>query len=56
MPAPKDYTIRSEKGVFQLYRPTASGGEERVPYEVVSLAQFIQDKNTMCNMIADGPL
>ncbi|CAG9565750.1 unnamed protein product [Danaus chrysippus] len=54
-PAAKDYTIKADDGVFNLYRKTEAG-EERVPYEYVKLQQFIQDKNTMCTMIADGPL
>ncbi|XP_023950489.1 AMP deaminase 2 isoform X2 [Bicyclus anynana] len=55
MPEPKDYIIRSDGGVFNLYRSTEHG-EQRVPYEYVRLSQYIQDMNTMCNMIADGPL
>ncbi|XP_032521504.2 AMP deaminase 2 isoform X4 [Danaus plexippus] len=54
-PSAKDYTIKADDGVFNLYRQTEAG-EERVPYEYVKLPQFIQDKNTMCTMIADGPL
>ncbi|KPJ17036.1 AMP deaminase 2 [Papilio machaon] len=64
MPAAKGYSIRSDDGVFNLYRPRQEEGqgegdgtgEERVPYEYVMLSQYIQDMNTMCNMIADGPL
>ncbi|XP_034833968.1 AMP deaminase 2-like isoform X2 [Maniola hyperantus] len=55
MPEPKGYTIKSDRGVFNLYRNTEKG-EERVPYEYVDLTQYIQDMNIMCNMIADGPL
>ncbi|CAH2244864.1 AMP deaminase 2-like isoform X2 [Pararge aegeria] len=55
MPEPKNYTIKSDRGVFNLYRSTEQG-EERVPYEYVNLSQYIQDMNTMCTMIADGPL
>ncbi|CAH0728660.1 unnamed protein product, partial [Brenthis ino] len=54
-PEAKNYLIRSDNGVFNLYRKTEEG-EERVPYQYINLAQYIQDKNTMCNMIADGPL
>ncbi|XP_045537690.1 AMP deaminase 2 [Papilio machaon] len=64
MPAAKGYSIKSDDGVFNLYRPRQGEGqgdgdgtgEERVPYEYVTLSQYIQDMNTMCNMIADGPL
>ncbi|GBP32329.1 AMP deaminase 2 [Eumeta japonica] len=55
MPAPKNYTIHSERGVYNLYRGEPSEAT-RLPYEYVLLGQFIQDMNIMCNMIADGPL
>ncbi|XP_063387499.1 AMP deaminase 2-like isoform X1 [Cydia fagiglandana] len=56
MPEPKDYTIRPDRGVFNLYTKGADGQETRVPYEYIPLSEYIQDMNTMCNMIADGPL
>lgn len=55
-PSPKGYTIRIDNGVFNLYQKTEEGEEKRVPYKYIKLAQYIQDKNTMCSMIADGPL
>ncbi|XP_041969416.1 AMP deaminase 2 isoform X6 [Aricia agestis] len=55
-PEAKGYMIRADEGVFNLYRAGAEGREERVPYPYVTLQQYIQDMNTMCNMIADGPL
>ncbi|KAM3959322.1 AMP deaminase 2-like isoform 2-T3 [Aphomia sociella] len=56
MPEPKGYTIKSDRGVFNLYQKGEDGEETRVPYEYINLAQYIQDKNIMCSMIADGPL
>ncbi|CAH2044839.1 unnamed protein product, partial [Iphiclides podalirius] len=50
-PGAKGYSIQADRGVFNLYRDG-----ERVPYEYITLPQYIQDMNTMCNMIADGPL
>ncbi|XP_072929630.1 AMP deaminase 2-like isoform X2 [Epargyreus clarus] len=44
-------SIRSDAGVFNLYRDG-----QRLPYDYITLQQYIQDKNTMCSMIADGPL
>ncbi|KAJ0173439.1 hypothetical protein K1T71_010588 [Dendrolimus kikuchii] len=55
-PSPKGYAIKFERGIFNLYRKGETGEEERVPYEYIKLAQYIQDMNTMCSMIADGPL
>ncbi|XP_045486168.1 AMP deaminase 2 isoform X1 [Pieris rapae] len=54
MPEAKDYKIKSDAGVFNLYRDEEC--KERVPYEYVTLTQYIQDMNVMCTMIADGPL
>lgn len=56
MPEPKGYIIKSDRGVFNLYQKGEDGQETRVPYEYIHLSQYIQDKNTMCSMIADGPL
>ncbi|XP_013194241.2 AMP deaminase 2 isoform X3 [Amyelois transitella] len=56
MPAAKGYTIKQDRGVFNLYTTGEDGQEARVPYKYVALPEFIQDKNTMCSMIADGPL
>ncbi|XP_026332916.1 AMP deaminase 2 isoform X2 [Hyposmocoma kahamanoa] len=55
-PSAKGYTIRADEGVFNLYKMDENGVETRLPYEYINLAQYIQDKNIMCNMIADGPL
>ncbi|CAG4956920.1 unnamed protein product [Colias eurytheme] len=54
MPEPKGYHIKPHEGVYNLYRDEAC--TDRVPYEYITLSQYIQDKNTMCTMIADGPL
>ncbi|XP_046971218.1 AMP deaminase 2 isoform X3 [Vanessa cardui] len=54
-PDAKGYLIRPDNGVFNLYKKTEDG-EQRVPYDYINLAQYIQDKNTMCNMMSDGPL
>ncbi|XP_063895689.1 AMP deaminase 2 isoform X2 [Helicoverpa armigera] len=55
-PDPVDYIIRPDRGVFNLYKKGEDGQETRLPYEYITLQQFIQDKNTMCNMMSDGPL
>ncbi|CAB3248655.1 unnamed protein product [Arctia plantaginis] len=55
-PPPKGYTIKSESGVFNVFKKGEDGEEIRLPYEYITLQQYIQDKITMCNMIADGPL
>ncbi|XP_050664001.1 AMP deaminase 2 isoform X2 [Leptidea sinapis] len=54
MPEPKDYTIRADRGVFNVYRDAACS--QCVPYPYVTLPEYIQDMNVMCTMIADGPL
>lgn len=54
MPDAKNYKIKSDSGVFNLYRDEEC--KDRVPYEYITLSQYIQDKNVMCTMIADGPL
>ncbi|CAH4034183.1 unnamed protein product [Pieris brassicae] len=54
MPDAKNYKIKSDGGVFNLYRDEEC--KDRVPYEYVTLTQYIQDMNVMCTMIADGPL
>ncbi|XP_064073921.1 AMP deaminase 2 isoform X3 [Vanessa tameamea] len=54
-PDAKGYLIRPDNGVFNLYKKKEDG-EQRVPYDYINLAQYIQDKNTMCNMMSDGPL
>jgi AMP deaminase len=56
MPEAKGYTIKEDQGIFNLYKPGEDGQETRVPYKYFTLAQYIQDKNAMCSMIADGPL
>ncbi|XP_049878123.1 AMP deaminase 2-like isoform X4 [Pectinophora gossypiella] len=56
LPTAKGYTIKSDRGIFNLYCSGDDGQEKRVPYEYITLAQYIQDMNVMCNMIADGPL
>ncbi|RVE39801.1 hypothetical protein evm_015549, partial [Chilo suppressalis] len=56
LPDAKGYTIRADDGIFNLYQKNSAGELVRLPYEYVTYAQYVQDKNTMCSMIADGPL
>lgn len=53
-PPNKNYFIKSEKGVFNVYKD--SEYKERMHTPFPDLAEFVQDMQTMCNMIADGPL
>ncbi|XP_055526608.1 AMP deaminase 2 isoform X2 [Wyeomyia smithii] len=54
---PKDcnYTIRSNNGVFEVFRD-AEEDTEPFPFEYTKLPDFVQDMQMMCSMIADGPL
>ncbi|XP_058815265.1 AMP deaminase 2 isoform X1 [Topomyia yanbarensis] len=53
---PKDcnYTVRSNNGVFEVFRDAES--TEPFPFEYTKLPVFVQDMQMMCSMIADGPL
>jgi AMP deaminase len=53
-PESKNYTIKANNGVFELFRDEAC--TDQVEYNYRKLPEFIQDMQTMCTMIADGPL
>jgi AMP deaminase len=44
----------AENGIFQVYRDAEC--KEKADYPCPKLSEFIQDMQTMCTMIADGPL
>lgn len=48
------YTIKAVNGVFNLFRDEAATDNLGYPY--CRLEEFVQDMQTMCTMIADGPL
>jgi AMP deaminase len=49
-----DYTIKAEDGTFQVYRDAEC--KDKIDYPTPKVSEFIQDMQTMCTMIADGPL
>ncbi|XP_039434055.1 AMP deaminase 2 isoform X3 [Culex pipiens pallens] len=49
-----NYSVRSVKGVFEVYRDGAA--TEPLPFTYTKLPDFVQDMHMMCSMIADGPL
>ncbi|XP_058443979.1 AMP deaminase 2 isoform X3 [Malaya genurostris] len=49
-----NYTIRSNNGVFEVFRDAES--TVPFPFEYTKLPDFVQDMQMMCSMIADGPL
>lgn len=49
-----NYSVRSVKGVFEVYRDGAA--TEPLPFTYTKLPDFVQDMQMMCSMIADGPL
>lgn len=53
-PAHAGYQIKANAGVFNLYRDTEC--KDRVDYPYIKLEDFVQDMNSMCGMISDGPL
>lgn len=54
VPAAKGYTIKAVNGVFNLFRDPEC--TQNLDYVYPKLPEFIQDMQTMCAMIADGPL
>lgn len=53
-PEDRDFCIRSVDGVFNVYENKLI--EHPLDYPYTKLADYIQDMNIMCQMIADGPL
>lgn len=53
-PESSGYHIKAIDGVFNLFRDAEC--KENVNYPYLNLDDFIQDMNTICAMIADGPL
>lgn len=53
---PKDlnYTLKAKRGTFEVYRDSEANDKLDLPCPEVS--EFIQDMQTMCAFIADGPL
>lgn len=49
-----NHTIKAEHGIFQVFRDSEC--KEKCEYPTPKLSEFIQDMQTMCTMIADGPL
>ncbi|XP_055586827.1 AMP deaminase 2 isoform X4 [Uranotaenia lowii] len=49
-----NYTIRSNNGVFEVYKDADC--KDQLPFAYTKLADFVQDMQMMCSMIADGPL
>lgn len=49
-----DCTIKAEHGIFQIYRDADC--KDKYDYPTPKVSEFIQDMQTMCTMIADGPL
>lgn len=48
------YTLKAERGVFNVYRDAECTDSLNYPY--CKLEEFVQDMQVMCTMIADGPL
>lgn len=46
--------MRANKGVFEVFKDEAC--EESAGYTYTPFVEFIKDMQTMCVMIADGPL
>ncbi|KAG5684195.1 hypothetical protein PVAND_013434 [Polypedilum vanderplanki] len=49
-----DCTLKAENGIYQVYRDAEC--KDIYDYPCPKLSEFIQDMQTMCTMIADGPL
>jgi AMP deaminase len=54
MPEDLNYTIKAEHGTFQVYKNDEN--QTKLDYPTPKVSEFIQDMQTMCTMIADGPL
>ncbi|CAO1382196.1 unnamed protein product [Diamesa serratosioi] len=53
-PEDLNYVIKANKGVFEVYRDAEC--TESINYAYTKYTDFVQDMQTMCAMIADGPL
>lgn len=53
-PASSGYHIKAVGGVFNLFRDAEH--KDNVNYQYLKLDDFLQDMNTICAMMADGPL
>ncbi|XP_055298270.1 AMP deaminase 2 isoform X3 [Sitodiplosis mosellana] len=53
-PESPGYHIKAEGGVFNLFRDAEH--KDKVNYQYLKLEDFVQDMNTICAMMADGPL
>lgn len=53
-PEDLNYTMRAKSGTFEVYRDAEAN--DRVDYPCPKVSEFIKDMQTMCAMIADGPL
>ncbi|XP_065167724.1 AMP deaminase 2 isoform X3 [Atheta coriaria] len=52
-----NYRFKSHRGVFHVFASDEALAEDKqCDYPYPDLDQFVTDMNTMCNMIADGPL
>lgn len=49
-----NYTIKSVNGTFEVFRDVEC--KDKLDYPTPKLSDFVQDMQTMCSMIADGPL
>lgn len=53
-PEPVGYHIKAQNGVFNVYHDAEHTNS--VGYQYLKLEDFIQDMNSICAMMADGPL
>lgn len=53
-PEDLNYVIKANKGVFEVYRDAEC--KDSISYAYTKYKDFVQDMQTMCAMIADGPL
>lgn len=53
-PEDLNHTIKAKKGTFEVYRDVEAN--DKLDYPCPKVTEFIQDMQTMCAMIADGPL
>lgn len=53
-PEPAGYHIKAQNGVFNVYSDAEHMNS--VGYQYIKLEDFIQDMNSICAMMADGPL
>lgn len=53
-PEDLNYTIKAKKGTFEVYRDAEAN--DKIDYPCPIVTEFIKDMQTMCAMIADGPL